>query len=133
MVTVVYKSESWTTSLGHQDGLKPGEMVTVVYTISLNHGPPRWATKMVRNQEKWSQLCTSLNHGPPRWPSGSGVHLERGRCGVQFLLAPGFYRGQVIPVTLELALQWLSCQAPGVIGSVLRLAGLVLVYFNWAR
>ena len=42
---------------------------------------------------------------------------------------PGFefFRGRVIPVTSKLVLQWLPCQAPGVIGSVLGLVGLVSV------
>ena len=34
---------------------------------------------------------------------------------------------------LKLALQWLPCQAPGVIGSALGLVGLVLVYCDWVR
>ena len=34
---------------------------------------------------------------------------------------------------LKLALQWLPCQAPGVIGSVLGLVGPVSVYFDWVR
>ena len=32
-----------------------------------------------------------------------------------------------------MALQWLPCQAPGVIGSVLGLVGLVSVYCDWVR
>ena len=36
---------------------------------------------------------------PPRWPSGKGVRLESGRSRVQIPLAPGFFRGRVIPVT----------------------------------
>ena len=32
-----------------------------------------------------------------------------------------------------LALQWLPCQAPGVIGSVLGLVGPVSVYCDWVR
>ena len=31
------------------------------------------------------------------------------------------------------SLQWLPCQAPGVIGSVLGLVGLVSVYCDWVR
>ena len=31
------------------------------------------------------------------------------------------------------ALQWLPCQAPGVIGSVLELVGPMSVYWNWVR
>ena len=51
---------------------------------------------------------------------------------------PGFesrfrFRGRVIPVTQKLALQWLPCQAPGVIGSALGLVGPVSVYCNWVR
>ena len=38
--------------------------------------------------------------------------------------------GRVIPVTEEVALQWLPYQAPGDIGSVL---GLVSVYRDWVR
>ena len=36
-------------------------------------------------------------------------------------------------MTSKLALQWLPCQAPGIIGSALGLAGLVSVYCNWVR
>ena len=37
------------------------------------------------------------------------------------------------PVTSKLALRWLPCQAPGVIGSVLGLVGPVSVYCDWVR
>ena len=33
----------------------------------------------------------------------------------------------------KLALQWLPCQAPGMIGSVLLLVDLVSVYCDWVR
>ena len=36
-------------------------------------------------------------------------------------------------VTEKLALQWLPCQAPGVIGSALGLVGPVSVYCDWVR
>ena len=36
-------------------------------------------------------------------------------------------------MTSKLALQWLPCQAPGVMGSVLGLVGPVSVYFDWVR
>ena len=51
--------------------------------------------------------------------------------GFEYPLAPGFFRGRVIPVTQKLALQWLPCQAPGVIGSALGLVGPVSVYCAW--
>ena len=38
--------------------------------------------------------------------------------------------GRVIPVTLNLIIQWLACQAPCV---VLGLVGPVLVYHDWVR
>ena len=44
-----------------------------------------------------------------------------------------FFRGRVIPVTSKLALQWLPCQAPGVIGSALGLVGPVSVYCDRVR
>ena len=59
--------------------------------------------------------------------------LVGGRSRVRIPLAPGFCRGRVIPVTSKLALQWLPCQAPGVIGSALGLVGPVSVYCNWVR
>ena len=40
---------------------------------------------------------------------------------------------RVIPVTQKLALQWLSCHAPGGIGSALGLVGPVSVYSDWVR
>ena len=40
-----------------------------------------------------------------------GVRLESGRSRVGIPLAPDFFRGQVMPVTKKLALQWLPCQA----------------------
>ena len=45
----------------------------------------------------------------------------------------GIFRGRVIPVTQKLALQWLPCQAPDVIGSALGLVGPVSVYCDWVR
>ena len=53
--------------------------------------------------------------------------------GFESRFAPGFFRGRVIPATSKLALQWLACQAPGVIGSVLRLVGPVSAYCDWVR
>ena len=47
-------------------------------------------------------------------------------------LPVGFLPGDpVIPVTSNLALKWLACPAPGVIGSDLGLAG--SVYCGWVR
>ena len=70
---------------------------------------------------------------PCRRPSGYGVRIKSGRSRVGIPLATGFFRGRVIPVTSKLALQWLPCQAPGVIGSALGLVGTVSVYCDWVR
>ena len=40
---------------------------------------------------------------------------------------------RVIQVAFKSAHLWLPCQAPGVIGSVLGVVGLVSVYCDWAR
>ena len=53
--------------------------------------------------------------------------------GFESRLSQKFFRGRVIPVTSKLALQWLPCQASGVIGSVLGLVGPVSVYCDWVR
>ena len=45
----------------------------------------------------------------------------------------GIFPCQVIPVTQKLAIQWLPCQAPGVIGSALELVSPVSVYCDWVR
>ena len=44
----------------------------------------------------------------------------------------GIFPGRVIPVT-PVAVQWLPCQAPGVIGSALGMVGPVSVYCDWVR
>ena len=48
-------------------------------------------------------------------------------CGVEIFLGP------VISVTYKLALHWLPCQAPGIVGSALGLVGPVSVYCDWVR
>ena len=49
---------------------------------------------------------------------------SRLRCG-------DFFPGRVMPVTSKLPLHWLPCQALGVIGSAMGLAGPVSVYCDW--
>ena len=53
--------------------------------------------------------------------------------GFESRLSWDFFRGRVIPVTQKLALQWLPCQAHGVIGSVVGLVGPVSVYCDRVR
>ena len=47
-------------------------------------------------------------------------------------LALDLFPCRVIPVTENLELQWIPCQATGFILSVLRLAGQVSVYYDWS-
>ena len=56
---------------------------------------------------------------------------QRSRVWIPLVL--GFFGGRVIPVIQKLPFQWLSCQAPGAIGSVLGLVGQVSVYCDWVR
>ena len=71
--------------------------------------------------------------GPPRWPSGKASASRAEDPRFESRLRRDFFRGRVIPVTQKLALQWLPCQAPGVIGSALGLVGPVSVYCDWVR
>ena len=71
-------------------------------------------------------------HGPPRWPSGKASAPRAEDPGFESRLRREF-RGRVIPVTQKLALQWLPCQAPGVLASVLGLVGPVSVYCDGVR
>ena len=45
----------------------------------------------------------------------------------------GIFPGGFILVTKNLALKWLPCQVPGIIGLALGLVGLVVVYCDWVR
>ena len=53
--------------------------------------------------------------------------------GLESRLSRVFFLCRVIPVTSKLALQWLPCQAPGIIGSTLVLVNPVSVYCDWVR
>ena len=65
---------------------------------------------------------------PPRWPSGKASASRAEDPGFESRLPRKLFRGRVIPVSQKLTLQWLLCQAPGVIGSALGLVGPVSVY-----
>ena len=60
-------------------------------------------------------------------------HMEVQYSPQQRYACTGIFSGRVIPVTSKLALQWLPCQAPGGIGSVLGLVSPVSVYCDWVR
>ena len=67
---------------------------------------------------------------PPRWPSGfaSASRAE----DLKFPFA-AIFPGRLIPVNEKLALQWLACYAPVVMGSAVGQFGQVSVYCNWVR
>ena len=68
------------------------------------------------------------------WPSGrASASRAEGPRFESRLRRDFFFRGRVIPVTQKLTLQWLPCQAPGVIGSALGLVCPVSVYCDWVR
>ena len=81
---------------------------------------------------RWQTHCAP-GAQPPRWPSGKASASRAEDPRLLIPLAPGFFRGRVIPVTQKMVLQWLPCQAPGVIGSTLGLVGPVSVYCDWVR
>ena len=61
---------------------------------------------------------------PPVWPSGKVSTMRVGDMGFEpHVPVP------VIPVTSDLLLKWLPCQAPGMIGSVLGLVGMVSLHW----
>ena len=86
--------------------------------------------------ESWmaqSGRAFDFTRRPPRWPSGKASTSRAEDHGFESRLRRDFFRGRVIPVTSKLALQWLPCQAPGVIGSALGLVGPVSAYCDWVR
>ena len=86
----------------------------------------------------FSSFWRELNN---QWPLGHrlvGLVVKASATRAEDLgfdsrLRRGDVIGRVIPVTSKLALMWLSCQAPGVIGSALGLFGPVSVYCDWVR
>ena len=59
----------------------------------------------------------------------SGMCLESGRSRDHFLLSPSkSYQGFT-----KLVREWLPCQMPCTVWSVLDLAGLVSIYYGWVR
>ena len=67
---------------------------------------------------------------PPRWPSGKASASRAEGPGFESRLRRDFFG---VESYQWLALQWLPCQATGVIGSALGLVGPVSVYCDWVR
>ena len=70
-----------------------------------------------------SLRCYSAVRPPPPWFSGKESASKEADLGSNSALAVDLFAGRVIPVTYKLVLQWLSCQAPGVVRSLLGLDG----------
>ena len=81
----------------------------------------------------WPSNIRCLAGGPPRWLVVKASTSRAEDPDFKSRLRLDFSGVRVIPVTSKLALQWLPCQVPGVIGSVLGLVGLVSVYCDWVR
>ena len=104
----------------------------------------RWKTRGTRLCVKSQCMCSDLPApvmvNTPAWlPCDRIVGLVV-RCPPRERKIPGsnpacarIFRSRIIPVTSKLALQWLPCQAPGIIGSALGLVGPVSVYCDWVR
>ena len=108
--------------------------------IPPDHKPPMGSiamstAEMVPTLDSQHPTATSFNRLPelPPFHRLVGLVVKASASRAEDPLAPGFYRGRVVPVTSNLALQWLPCQAPGVIGSVLGLVGPASVYCDWVR
>ena len=78
-------------------------------------------------------LCGRTVWTVPLWPGGKTRASRAADLGSIPAFRLALFPGQVIPVTETLALQWLLCQAPGVIGSAPGLVGQVSVYCDWVR
>ena len=96
-------------------------MYTYLLTYAHSSG---WSTGHLRPLA--IALCSELPRGKASASRGEDPRFES-------RLRRDFFWGRVIPVTSKLALQWLPCQAPGVIGSALGLVGPVSVYCDWVR
>ena len=70
--------------------------------------------------------------GPPRWPSGKASASRAEDPGFEFRLRQDFF-GLSHTSDSYIALQWLPCQASGIVGSALGLVGPVSVYCDWVR
>ena len=70
---------------------------------------------------------------PPRWPSGKASASRAEDPGFESRLRRDFSEVESYQWLKKLALHWLPCQAPGVIGSALGLVGPVSVYCDWVR
>ena len=82
-------------------------------------GPPTPRTKPRRNPRQ----TTDMTMVPA---------IERSRSWVRFPLVPGFFQVESYQWQ-KLALHWLPCQSPGVIGSAVGLVGLVPIYCDFLR
>ena len=70
---------------------------------------------------------------PTRWPSGKASASRAEDPGFESCWRRDFFGVESYQWLTKLALQWLPCQVPGVIGSVLGLVDLVSVYRDWVR
>ena len=115
------------------EGSQPEWYISTITMLEMHHSfrEPSVCSYILKDKE-CTPVFVTLNT-PPRWPSGKASASGAEDPGFEPRLRRDFFRGRIIPVTPKLALQWLPCQAPGVIGSALGLVGPVSVYCDWVR
>ena len=85
-------------------------------------------------QHNWSLVFLRGELWPPRLSVKDSIHLESGKPESNLAIPHGGFSPVQSHRTLETLVPLrLSCQAPGAIGSVLGLVGLVSVCFDWVR
>ena len=60
---------------------------------------------------------------PPWWVSGKVSAPRAAGLGSNLAFPVGLFAGLVIPVRCRVVMQWMTCLAPGVLGSMLELIG----------
>ena len=102
---------------------------STIATVDVQKGVPRWARAYPHS---WGFMVFSWYVGTLGFSSvyrldGLVVKASESRAEDPVFESAGSFPGRIISVTSKLALQWLPCQAPGIIGSVMGLVGQVSV------
>ena len=123
---------SWKKSLKLQESLKR--------RLAMQQGLVTSILKDTRyclqDDEWWTQRCRRSLHGRPSlWLGGKESAPRAEGPGFESHLRQWNFSGpsRTSDLHYKVALQWLPCQAPGVIGSTLGLVGPVSVFCDWVR
>ena len=113
--------------LGREPSSQPK---TVIWNWSYLIYPVVWLTV---GAPLWILQPASSIPQPPRWPSGKASASRAEDPGFESRLRRDFSGVESYQWLKKLALQWIPCQAPDVIGSALGPVGPVSVYCDWVR